>query len=223
MSNDTPTPEAKIAELVRAGQLSASEGRRLKSALPGQNKPAPLWRLFIDPWDRLSERAQLALALVTALASVALSILGDARFDGTLDLHLSVRTVAWKSALLDQGAAWLLTAAIFWLVAKLAKARARIIDLVLAIGAARLPLVLSGIVLIALPLPRDPAAMLATSPALLVALAFSLLPLIAWLVVLLYTGWRHATGLRAPRVGISFVIALMVSEVISKGVLSVAA
>ena len=49
------------------------------------------------------------------------------------------------------------------------------------------------------------------------------MPPFAWLVVLLFTAWRHATGLRAPRVGIAFVIALVLSEVISKGVLSAAA
>ena len=72
---DTPlTSEAKIADLVRAGELSPADARALKSALPGRTRRRR-WRLFVDPWPRLSERAQLVLAFVTALASVALAIL----------------------------------------------------------------------------------------------------------------------------------------------------
>jgi hypothetical protein len=221
MNKDTPmSSEARIAELLRAGQLTAEDAQQLRSALPGTTRPTPLWRLVFSPWERLTGSVQLTLALALALVSILLGVLGGVRFDGTLDLHLAPGRVRWTSALADQLVAWLLSAAVFYLAARVVRTRVRLVDLALAVGAARLPLALGAVAILLIPLPRDPAAMLQASPVLLVALAILLLPLTIWFVALLYTGWRHATGLRAPRSGVTFAIALILAEVLSKAALS---
>jgi len=218
-TNTLTTSEGKIAEFVRAGQLSADDARALKSAMPGASSPRTWWRGLFDPWVTRSQRMQLSIALAVVVASAALTWAtnGKVRFNGALDLHLLPARPGLRTALLDQAAGWLLTALAFWVVARALRARPRVIDLLMTVGAARLPLLLAGALL---GLMSGYVEKLPASSSWMVVPALVGLPLVGFFLVLLFTGWRYATGLRAPRVGIGFALGILVAEVMSQIVLS---
>jgi hypothetical protein len=66
--------------------------------------------------------------LVVSMLGLAVSRLG-VRFDGALDLHTTKAPVALSVALLDQAVAFPLTALAFWISARIAAPRTRIVDM----------------------------------------------------------------------------------------------
>lgn len=142
------------------------------------------------------------------------------RFDGALDSHpAGPAGVSLGAALLDAVVSWPLTAAVFWLGALVVARQGRFVDFLGAVGVARMPMVFSGAVLALveayLPITR-PGPHHGAGIAVLTALS---LPCIVWFFALLFQGFRTASGLRGPRVGVSFVVVLVVAEFVSKLVL----
>lgn len=217
MSSENADTEQKIAALVKSARITPDEGRRLRDALPGGRPRAPAWRLAIDPWAQLSPEATLALALVISAGSVALSVAfdQDLRFDGAFDLHLAEGPVSLTTALVDQFLAWPATALVFHAVARLFRARVRLVDTVALIGASRAPLFFFAVALALFPLP--PAG--AFTPKGLLMVAVLALPLVFYQFVVSYFAWRHLTGLGAPRVGLGFAAAVVIAEAATKLVL----
>lgn len=195
---------------------------------PGAPTPAPRGLgALVAPHARLGHRGLLALTVFQALAGLVLARAG-VRFDGVLDVHRTWRgePVPLALALLDQIAALPVAAAAALLTLRLAGQRARFGDVVLALGTARVPLVLLGPVVLAMPAPTTllapPAAVLVAPPPAVVVGALVAVLGSAWSVALLAAGVRGATGARGWRlVGLAAGAALA-AEVAAKLLLAAA-
>jgi hypothetical protein len=186
---------------------------------------------LVAPWRRVGARGLLGAGLAQALAGLALAPRG-VRFDGALDVHRTWRgeAVPWGTALLDQLVAWPLAAlaatAVLALLAPRAghgaPTRPPYGAVAGVIGAARLPLVASAPLVLALPTPErllaQPAGALAPSAPLLAASLAATVGL-AWCVVLLATGVRHLTGARGGALAGRVLAVIAAAEVASKGAL----
>jgi hypothetical protein len=98
----------------------------------------------------------------------------------------------------------------------------RFVDLLWAVGVARIPIVIGAIAnrLVV----EDPQRLVRSAvegqldPTLL-WIALVTLPMLGWMLLWLYFAYRTATGRRGARSGISFVAALIAAEIASKAIL----
>lgn len=143
----------KILKMVADGQISAAEGERLLRAIEA---PAPfLWQRLVNPFDRLPEPLGLLLSLAGAGLGLVLSTSSSLRFDGALDAHQVTQKVPVFQAISDQVVSWGLPAVLFWLASVILARQGRFIDFLVAVGVARIPLILlGGLIVFALPNPN---------------------------------------------------------------------
>jgi hypothetical protein len=219
----TSADREQILESVARGELSPEEGNALLKAL---QRPAPRWwRRVFAPMETLSLPTALGISLLAAGVAVALSRFG-VRFDGALDTHLVHHDLSWATAAADLFVSWPLVALLFWAASRVAR-QGRLVDHLAAVGVARVPLVAAGAVAALLrdQLPRAEELVLEGGQPVLepgqlaAALFFGLvvaLPMLGFFIVLLLTGFRTASGLRGARLAVTFIVTLVVAEVLSK-------
>lgn len=209
------TANEKVLELVSSGKISAAEGDELLKAM--QRSKRSLVKLLINPMESMGLGWLLLLSVVGAGCSLWLST-WNVRFDGALDVHLASHSVSLRQAVLDQVFDWPLTTFVLWIVAVVVARQGRLIDFLGMVGAARVPLALLGVLTAAMRpyIPTRFAGIESISIAPLLALAVLAVPLVVWNIMLLYTGYRTASGLRGAKCLASFCAALIFAEVASK-------
>jgi len=214
----TSVPEQRVLAMVRAGTITREEGDRLIDALRLQPRPAR-WKMLFNPFDQLSTLALWASAAIVTIGSFAVARMG-VRFDGSLDLHPIPVATPWFFAALDAASAILVTAIVFWIASLIVARQGRLLDFVLSVSAARLPNVLMGALIPLLLPPAD--VMLAEATAgivnfrvLAVSLAI-LTPGLVWFITWLFAAFKTSSGLKGLRLGITFPVALITSEIASK-------
>lgn len=206
----TTSPEARVRELAREKNISPEEAERLLAAL---GSPAPV-RVGRNPFERWrGERTALAGILI-ALAGIAVSRLG-VRFDGALDLHIVGAPVPAATAIVDQLAAFPLTALVLWGAARLLSRHTRFVDIAGAVSVARAPLVLIAVPLAFLPMPPTEPLPTSVSVELVLIALLGLAGLGAQLLALVL-GVRAASGLRSGKLAAAVVGGVLAAEVLSK-------
>jgi len=211
-------PVERVRRLVEAGTVAPEEGERLVAAMDRAPGRSPLW-LLVNPFDRFGGGVAAAAGVVVGALGIGATRLG-AHFDGFLDLHVSRAHVSpIRVALVEQVAAWLLPAALFWAYARVFARHVRVVDFVGMIGLARLPLVLAAFP-VALLVPDVHALPIALTPALLAVVLIVLVSL-GWYVTLLYQGFKNASGLRGGKLVGGLVAMIVAAEVASKLLLAV--
>lgn len=222
------THEERIDNMIATGRVSREEGERLRAAIDPEQAPAKRWTKVLDPVAHLPTGVALIASGAFAAFGVVLGTTLGIRFDGALDAHVGGPPVAMGTAVIEQLLAWPLMAAIAYAAARLAGAKSgtRPVDMLSAVGVARLPLALSGVLsLLLMPkLPADPDAAIKAltegSGLIRTLLVAGLtLPLIVLFFVLLVRGYRTASGLSGSRLAISAIGFILVAEVVSKLVL----
>ncbi len=221
--NDT---KRKVLDMVEQGRISPAEGGALLSAMEGRKGPG--LGLLLDPHERLGTVTALAIGVVAAVASAGVAVSMGVRFDGFLDIHTGGGQVPLLVAAIDQLVAWPVSALLLWLCALPFARHARFIDVLAALGAARVVQLIAGLALpplspdneALLRMARDPAAALHGIADVLPMIVVALV-LISWFVAALVFAFRHATGLRRGRLAGAFVLALFVTEAASKAILFV--
>ncbi len=205
----------QVLEMIAAKRISADDGEALLAALQGVKRSK--WRMLVDPFERLTAMQSGLVAAIAATGGLLLSRWG-VRFDGAFDLHLLPGTVSLGSALADEVVALPLPAAALWLAGFAVVRRGRFVDYLGAVGVARLPLLLVGFVAGSMRgvLPVDPVQA-ARAPSMIV-LGLTSVPGIVWTGVLLFNGFKTASGLQRWK-GTSFAVGVVVAEIVSKIVL----
>ena len=202
----------RILELVAAGSITPEEAEQLREAVRAPKPPLAKW--LFQPLELLSTQKTLLAGSVAAAAGVALGLL-HIRFDGALDMHVAREPVPVGQALIDHLLAWPLTALVFFLAARLVARQGRYVDFLAAVGVARIPLILAGLIGAASAPATLAAAQGTLSPVVLIT-GILMLPLLAWMIVLLVTGMRTAAGLRGVRLALASAGAIVAAEILSK-------
>jgi hypothetical protein len=193
--------------------LEHADAQRLLDAV----RPA-VARSAWNPFERWSGEVTTAIGVLASIGGIATSRLG-VRYDGALDLHLSSRAVPIAQAVVDQVLAFPLTALVFVIAARRLAPTVRIVDVVGAVGLSRVPVVLGAIPLALLTsaVRIDP-----TKPsAALLVIALLALAVVGAQIFSLVVGFRTATGARGGALASTFVIALVVAEIVSKVIVAV--
>jgi hypothetical protein len=208
----------RVLDLVARGKLDVNDANELIKSLERPRQGLSAW--LVNPLERTSLPLSLGLSAVTVLVGAALS-LGNLRFDGALDIHMSSKaTVSLREAALDAAVSWPLTAATLWIMALAVARRGRPVDFLAAVGLARLPSVLGGAALLAI---HPLAASSGSAPSLWVMTLITVLAMsaITGTVTLLFVGYRTASGLGGAKLVLSFNAAIALAEALSKIILRV--
>lgn len=219
------THEERIDNMIATGRVSREEGERLRAAIDPEQTATKRWTKLLDPIAHLPTGTALMVSGSVAVVGVVLGTAFGIRFDGALDVHVGGPAVPIGTAVVEQLIAWPLVAAIAYVAARLAGAKSgtRPVDMLTAVGIARLPLavaaVLSHLLMPKLLADPDAAAKALTEEVGLVRgliLAGVAVPLIALFLVLLVRGYRTASGLTGARLAISAIGFILVAEIISR-------
>jgi hypothetical protein len=208
--------EDRVLQLAKTGKINDAEAQRLIDALRSE----PLsWRFLISPYDQLSTQTAWLIAAAVVIGSVAASRLGI-RFDGALDMQKVSEAPSLFLAIFDNINAIAVTGCLMWLSSLLANKQGRIVDFVVFIAIARVPLVIAGVLLGALMPPPEEILAQASANQLNVGLillsVILALPSLVWFLVLLFQAFKISSGMKGIRLGISFTVAILAAEIATK-------
>jgi len=134
-------------------------------------------------------------------------------------VHLVERQLSLGEIVVEQVLVWPFMSAALWGAALLSGRRGRFVDVLANTGVARTPMLLAGagswVVFRALSSFGSGALV---KNAGVVAAGWAILCL-AWFIALLYQGYRAASGGRGVRAVVSFILAVVLAEVLAKLVL----
>lgn len=217
----THDSDSRVADLVTQGRITPAEAERLRRAL---QRGRPRWDVFRSPFLYLPPARAALVALGVVLVSLLIAPLG-VRFDGAFDVHRVPGAPAWSTAVLDLMVGVVLPSIVFWLAGLTVARQGRLQDTVVAIAIARLPLVLIALVAIVL-VPNPPGAremmdIVASGavPRNLLLLSLVSFPLFLWSLVWMYFGFATNAGVRGTKAVVTFLVALVIAEGLSKVVL----
>ncbi|TPV96895.1 MAG: hypothetical protein B7733_02415 [Myxococcales bacterium FL481] len=208
----TALTREKILAMLAAGRVSPEEADELLSAAQGRPRP---WRRWLNPFAWASAPQLWGLAGATAAASIACAPFGIA-FDGALDMHLVSAPHPWRRAWIEALVAWPWLASCLWLATRIPPRRGRWRDMLAMVGAARLPLLIAGVLtrlLIGEPPTADPDP--GQHHLLLVAMLVAV-PLSVVFIAGLWQAFRTVGGGQRPYATLSFTAALIIAETSSK-------
>lgn len=183
--------------------------------------------LLFNPFKRYSEQQLLFFGGITAIIGVVFAWLTNTHFDGVLDTHFG-KNVSLKTAVLQSLINSVSIVLVFYPLGKWINSKTRLIDifnvsLIVKIPAFfMMPLNINNWAALQsepfLESLSDPLKLQFTNELILFLALTSILGLVilAWLIILLYNGFKVATNLKGTNHLIMFIIAIIVSEIVSK-------
>jgi len=201
---------------------NAAEDRR--------SRPRPrLTQWLFDPFTYIAGEPALALGLVAIVATGIIGAVSGAHVDGVLDLHIGPSPAIWVvpvEGIID----WLCLAIVLFITGRLASRTAfRAIDLFGTQALAHAPMLIAISACAAPPFRRYLGAVIthlissgaAAPPSAADGVVFMLVVVvtvaaIVWMVALMYRSYALCCNLRGARAAATFVIGLLVAEVLSK-------
>lgn len=186
-------------------------------------------KLLFNPFERYSELLLIAIGAVGFVIGSLLGCYFNGRFDGAFDLHFVENTDLLQS-LSDNSIATFSLFIVFAIAGKILYAKTRLVDVLAVSLIARFPLYLltlsninnisysSGLALLdgltdsEMGLPIND---------IIISLSFGLIGilLIIWMIVLLFKGFKLITHGKGVKLVIFFILAIILSEVVSKAIL----
>ncbi len=183
---------------------------------------------FWTPFTYIAGGKALLVGLLGIIIAAFLGYIGSVHFDGVIDIHSGVAAPYWL--FVAEGLVNLFSISFFMYVAAiiLSPSKVRVIDIVGTQAFARLPMLLPVAVASLFPLSKmnDYAmyrfahigeAVSLTNIEITGFVLFSLSTLVAmvWLVAWMYQGYKVSANLRGAKSVISFIVVLLLSEVIA--------
>lgn len=192
------------------------------------------WKILLNPFEKYSEKTLLLFGVALTLLGSFIGYLTKARFDGVFDMHL-VENIAVFEPFLDNLLNIATLVLLFFLLGKSINGKTRWVDILSVSIISRIPFyvlplfnidgllnkstqkLLSGIDF--QDLSQPPVVEL---PDLLVILMFAVISILCliWFVALFWNGFKIATNAKGTKNVILFIVLLLLSEVLSKVLIS---
>lgn len=174
--------------------------------------------LLFNPFTRIAGSKALATGLVIMIASALIGAYSGTYFDGAIDIH-PIPAFNVINALIFMMGGYIALVVVFYLFGVILAKGVRFVDIAGTVAFARWPYIIAALSGFLLGAPKDIQAILLAmrTPAGTIA---SILILVAaiWTVALLYKAYKVSTGLKGAKCTISFIVGLIVAEVLSKGI-----
>lgn len=193
---------------------------------PFQQKSLRTW--LFNPFYYVAGGKALVIGLCIILAASLLASISNSHFDGVLDFHSGFKAPVW-APIIEGLFNWLCLSVFLYMMGLiLVGFRARAIDVFGTQALARWPTL--GMALIALiPAFQRATAAIAANPdpqaianippgdmAILAIAGFLILPLVIWMVALMYRAYAVSCNIKGAKAIVTFIIALFLAEAASK-------
>lgn len=191
------------------------------------NTPNKSLTLLFNPFFYVAGGRALGLGLAAIFLAGLVGSWGQTHFDGVLDMHSGARAPLWlffAEGVID----WLCLSAVLWVGGKIISPRAfRAVDLFGTQALARWPAILMSLLTLPKAFQRFGQELVAqlrqgsfhlnTADALVFfAIVFATIPLVCWMVVLMYKSFSVSVNVRGGKGIGTFIAGLLVAEVLSK-------
>jgi hypothetical protein len=182
-----------------------------------------MMKLFFNPFEKYSEKILAPIGIMVYLFGSYLATICHANFDGLFDLHFTESTLSFGESLFQNGID-LLTPFVFLMVVGLViNRKTRPIDILSAVLISRIPLYFVSLFNMEKTFSMKQEATLKEITrfaqehiGLLMVFGLVVLLAVIWMITLLYNGFKVATNAKGPKSIPLFILALIVSEVVSK-------
>ncbi len=179
--------------------------------------------VLFNPFEKYNEKDLLGFGFLALVLGSLFAFWWNARYDGALDLHFSYG-VKWWEPFVDNFINLSSISLIFYGIGKIIYKKTRFIDILALSLVARFPLYLLTLTNINGANQKYTETLLTTLPDLIFTegliplLIFSLIGilLLLWMIVLFYKGFKISTNSKGWKLNVGIVIALILSEVLSK-------
>lgn len=188
-------------------------------------------QIILNPFTRFSERQLLSIGIISAIAGSLIAVACGVTYDGVIDVHTYPDTTFVDSVKENLIAIILLTCLLFAL-GKIINPKTRFIDILNSVLIFRIPFYISAL-LTSVPAMRnvekevlknmnslDKMSIQPFDLTVLLLISILLIVFLVYSIMLLFKGFKTATNAKKPINYISFAIALILAEVISKIILS---
>lgn len=183
-----------------------------------------MMKYLLKPFEFVAGTKALTIGAVVALLSIILCSLAPARFDGALDFHIGVDALPIWKLLLEQIMVIFSLFISFYAGGKLLGGSGRAIDMLGTSSMARIPMLLIGLVSLALPseelaeLGKNPESLSLSGEAIVTTVLVSIpvLALYVYYVALLWQAFKTCFNLSAGKAVAVFILSLITAEIISK-------
>jgi len=200
----------------------------LVEELAPSRKPG-LRKWLFDPFPYIAGGGSLALGLAAILLAGFVGSLANTHFDGVLDIHTG-RAAPLGTFLAEGLIDWLSISIVLLILGRiLSRTSFRSIDMLGTQAMARWPTLIAAIAALAPPYQRYVAQLTwkllgvgeqvplhSTDPVFFGVIAMVSILVIIWTVVLMYRAYTICCNVAGARAAVTFVIGLIVSEVVSK-------
>ncbi|MFT3751335.1 MAG: hypothetical protein QM800_00080 [Paludibacter sp.] len=182
-------------------------------------KSNEFFKLIFNPFTRIAGWQAFIVGLAILVLSGIIGAIGNVIFDGIIDMHLV------KEVNLQQSFYYLLISmttlvVIMWITGLIISRGFRFIDIAGTMTLSKAPVLLMAIAGLFTEAPdmtlmlKDPLAIV-TSTSFLITITLSI-PVTIWSVALMYNALKVSCDAKGIKLTISFIIAILTSEVISK-------
>lgn len=166
-----------------------------------------------NPFKYIAGGKALIWGLTAMLITAFTARYSNARFDGAIDMHVAPGGT-WTLHLLEPLIDWACVVFTFFLAGRIVSAsRVRLIDIAGTTALSRAPLILVALVTF---LQRDEVKSINDLTAAFWIVALISLGAIVWMVILLYHAFTVSANLKGTKAAVSFTIALIAAEILSK-------
>ncbi|MDR2824500.1 MAG: YIP1 family protein [Prevotellaceae bacterium] len=195
-----------------------------------------IWDYIFRPFQFVAGGKALILGIVTMFVLVALCYASNTFFDGAIDAHYGCKEKAILPHVYCVFGVWVVMTVLFYLTALLAGSKkTRLIDIAGTLALAKLPLIVFALIgflpmtkaLCGLDLTNfNPMDTETTRQIMMVAVKmlptlFVCLLAVIWYIVLMYNGYSVSVNLRGTKGILTFIAALLVSEILAKMLLGI--
>jgi len=186
------------------------------------------WRILYNPLAVLGTRKGFVMAVLIVIVLTAIAYWGGVHLDGALDLHINPGFPSLALVIVESLSAWLCLALCLFGASRMFGGNGGLAPHMAVTGLARFPYVLSAIIasrpilgnlmlkgVIVKPgeITVRPQEMML--PAIIIG-GLAIVGLTVWAIGMLYFGYREASRTEGAKAFASFVIGLIVAELISK-------
>ncbi|MDR3218174.1 MAG: YIP1 family protein [Dysgonamonadaceae bacterium] len=189
------------------------------------------WKVLINPFRFVAGGKALFFGFLVMALLVVLAFLADIGFDGVLDMHYGCgeREKSFLPHIYCIFGSWIIAVAVFYVTALIAAGKkVRIVDIAGTFALAKTPLLINAL-LAFLPVAKIMCGMDLTnisSPETMQQLMLTLLKvspllivnviILIWYIVLMYNAYSVSANIKGAKGILTFIAALLVSEILSK-------
>jgi len=171
-------------------------------------------KYLFNPFIRIAGLRSLLLGWTAMLLTAAIAYFSHCHFDGVLDAHVGPGGEPAWVYLLEPALSWSCAVIVFYIAAvAVAPSGVRFIDIAGTMALSRWPMLFVALLcFIPAPLPEEPSKIRPS----LIFLGLAMLVFAIWMIALMYNAYSVSSGAKGTKRLVSFIIALVVAEALSK-------